>query len=267
MPQRKNLQGPAACSLKLQKVVIFIGSAKMLKTTFGEFPALMDGGAEASVTNNEGLIINLSESTVILEGFNGASAKAQGQGELVFSTPCHTTEWFSEEFGKIVPHGDLVLNINACLIPGIKYTIISEKDMRKLEYVRADSMLGKPSYICDKNGNIIMPREFNGTLWITIKRPPVSQSIQAVQERTEEKRGFLKNSHSEVKCDPTPAETQNKEINRNASQQRFSPYDDIRQVQVTRSSGTGKQVRFTSNITATPLPIIPAWLHEHKQSE
>ena len=266
-PQWKNIQGPAACSLKLQKVAILIGSAKMLKTTFGEFPALMDGGAEASVTNNEGLIINLSESTVILEGFNGASAKAQGQGELVFSTPCHTTEWVSDEFGKIVPHGDLVLNINACLIPGIKYTIISEKDMRKLEYVRADSMVGKPSYIRDKNGNIIMPREFNGTLWITIKRPPVSQSIQAVQERTEEKRGFLKNSHSEVKCDPTPAETQNKEINRNASQQRFSPYDDIRQVQVTRSSGTGKQVRFTNNITATPLPIIPAWLHEHKQSE
>jgi hypothetical protein len=63
----------------------------------GEFPALMDGGAEASVTNSEDLITNLIDSTVILEGFNGAAAKAQGQGELIFSTPCYTTEWPSEE--------------------------------------------------------------------------------------------------------------------------------------------------------------------------
>jgi len=134
--------------------------------------------------------------------------------------------------------------------------------MRELGYVRADSMLGnlKPSYICEKNGNIIMPCEFNGTLWITIKRPPVSQSIQAVQNRTEEKRGIPENSHSEVKCDPTPAEAQSKELNGNASRQRFSPYDDIRQVQVTRSSNTGKQVRFTNNITASPPPKLPAWL-------
>ena len=227
----------------------------------------MDGGAEASVTNNEDLLTNLRESTAILEGFNGAAAKAQGQGDLIFSTSCHTTEWFSKEFGKIVPNGDCVLNVDACLITGSKFTILSEKDMRKLGYVRADSTLGKPSYMCEKNGNIIIPRVFNGTLWITIKRPPVSQSIQAVQNRTEEKRGIPENSHSEVKCDPTPAEAQSKELNRNASRQRFSPYDNIHQVQVTRSSGTGKQVRFTNNITASPPPKLPAWLLKHKQSE
>ena len=232
-----------------------------------EFPALMDGGAEASVTNNEDLITNLIDSTAILEGFNGAAAKAQGQGDLTFSTPCHITEWFSKQFGKIVPNGDCVLTVDACLITGSKFTILSEKDMRKLGYVRADSTLGKPSYMCEKNGNIIIPRVFNGTLWITIKRPPVSQSIQAVQNRTEEKRGIPENSHSEVKCDLTPAETQYKEINRNASQESFSPYDDIHQVQVTRSSGTGKQVRFTNTITASQPPRLPAWLHEHKQSE
>ena len=138
--------------------------------------------------------------------------------------------------------------------------------MRKLGYVRADSTLGKPSYICAKNGNIIIPRVFNGTLWITIKRPPVYQNIQAVENRTKEKRGILENSHSEFKCDPTAAETQNKEINRNASQQRFSPYDDIHQVQVTRSSGAGKQVRFTNKITATPLPILPPWLRKQKHN-
>ena len=115
--------------------------------------------------------------------------------------------------------------------------------------------------------NIIMPREFNGTLWITIKRTSVSQSIQAVQNRTEEKRGIPENSHFEVKCDPTPAEAQDKELNRIASRQRLSPYDDIRQVQVTRSSNTGKQVRFTNNITASPPPKLPAWLLKHKQSE
>ena len=95
----------------------------------------------------------------------------------------------------------------------------------------------------------------------------MSQSIQAVQNRTKEKREFLENSNSEVKCDPTPAEAQDKELNRIASRQRFSPYDDIRQVQVKRSSGTSKQVRFTHNITASQPPRLPAWLHEHKQSE
>ena len=95
-------------------------------------PALVDGGAESSVTNNEDLITNLIDSTVILEGFNGAAAKAQGQGELIFSTPCHTTEWFSKDFGKIVPNGDLALNVNACLIPGSKFTIISEKTCENL---------------------------------------------------------------------------------------------------------------------------------------
>ena len=65
-----------------------------------EFPALTDGGAEASVTNDADLLTNLRESTAILEGFNGAAAKAQGQGDLIFSTSCHTTEWFSKEFGK-----------------------------------------------------------------------------------------------------------------------------------------------------------------------
>ena len=139
--------------------------------------------------------------------------------------------------------------------------------MRKLGYVRADSTLGKPSSMCEKNGDIIIPRVFNGTLWITIKRPPVSQSIQAVQNRTEEKRGIPENSHFEVKCNPTPAEAQNKELNRIESRQRFGPYDNIRQVQVTRSSGTGKQVRFTNNITASPPPKLPAWLLNHKQSE
>ena len=139
--------------------------------------------------------------------------------------------------------------------------------MQKLGYVRADSTLGKPSYTCAENGNIIIPRVFNGTLWITIKRPTVSQSVQVVQTRTKEKRGFPENSHFEVKCDPTPAEAQDKELNRIASRQRFSPYDNIHQVQVTRSSGTGKQVRFTNNITASPPPRLPAWLHEHKQSE
>ena len=39
-----------------------------------EFPALMDGGAEASVTNNENLLTNLIDSTAILEGFNGAGS-------------------------------------------------------------------------------------------------------------------------------------------------------------------------------------------------
>ena len=111
----------------------------------------MDGGAEASVTNSEDLIINLIGSTVILEGLNGAAAKAQGQGDLVFSTPCHTAEWPSEG-GKIVPNGDCVLTVDACFVPGSKFTIISEKDMRKLGYVRADSTLGKPSYICEENG-------------------------------------------------------------------------------------------------------------------
>ena len=69
-----------------------------------EFPALMDGGAEASVTNNEDLLLtNLIDSAASLEGFNGAAAKAQGQGDLIFSTSCYTTEWFSREFGRIVP--------------------------------------------------------------------------------------------------------------------------------------------------------------------
>ena len=135
--------------------------------------------------------------------------------------------------------------------------------MRKLGYVRADSTLGKPSSMCEKNGDIIIPRVFNGTLWITIKRPTVSQSIQAVQNRTEEKRGIPENSH----FDPTPAEAQDKELNRIASRQRFGPYDNIRQVQVTRSSGTGKQVRFTNNITASPPPKLPAWFLKQKQSE
>ena len=139
--------------------------------------------------------------------------------------------------------------------------------MRKLGYVRADSTLDKPSYICAKNGNIIIPRVFNGTLWITIKRPPVYQNIQAVENRTKEKRGILENSHSEVKCNPTPAEAQYKELNRNASRQRFSPYDDIRQVQVKRSSGTSKQVRFTNTITASQPPRLPAWLHEQKHNK
>ena len=121
--------------------------------------------------------------------------------------------------------------------------------------------------MCENNGNIIIPRVFNGTLWIIIKRPTVSQSIQAVQSRTKEKREFLENSNSEVKCDPTPAEAQDKELNRIASRQRFGPYDNIRQVQVTRSSGTGKQVRFTNNITASPPPKLPAWLLKQKQSE
>ena len=115
------------------------------------------------------------------------AAKAQGQGDLIFSTSCYTTEWFSKDFGRIVPNGVCVLNVDACLITGSKFTIISEKDMRKLGYVRADSTLGKPSYMCEKNGNIVLPRVFNGTLWITIKRPPVSQSIQAVENRTKEK--------------------------------------------------------------------------------
>ena len=226
----------------------------------------MDGGAEASVTNNEDLLANIRESTAILEGFNGAAAKAQEQGDLIFYTLCHTTEWFSEEFGRIVPNGVCVLTVDACLITGSKFTILSEKDMRKLGYVKADSTLGKPSYMCEKNGDIIIPRVFNGTLWITIKRPPVSQSIQAVQNRTEEKRGITENSHFEVKCNPTPAEAQNKELNRIESRQRFSPYDDIHQVQVTRSSGTGK-VRFNDNITASPPPKLPAWLLKQKQSE
>ena len=34
----------------------------------------------------------------------GATAKAQGQGDLTFSTPCHITEWFSKDFGKIEPN-------------------------------------------------------------------------------------------------------------------------------------------------------------------
>ena len=95
----------------------------------------------------------------------------------------------------------------------------------------------------------------------------MSQSIQAVQSRTKEKPEFLENSNSEVKCDPTPAEAQDKELNRIASRQRFGPYDNIRQVQVTRSSGTGKQVRFTNKITATPLPNLPPWLREQKQNK
>ena len=142
-----------------------------------ESPTLTDGGAESSVTNNEELLVNIGESTAILEGFNGATAKAQGQGGLTFSTPCHITEWFSKQFGKIVPNGECVLTVDACLITASKLTILSEKDMRNLGYVRADSTLGKPSYTCAENGNIIIPRVFNGTLWITIKRPPVSQSI------------------------------------------------------------------------------------------
>ena len=56
-----------------------------------ESPTLLDGGAESSVTNNEDLITNLTDSAVILEGFNGATAKAQGQGDLSFSTSCHKT--------------------------------------------------------------------------------------------------------------------------------------------------------------------------------
>ena len=235
--------------------------------TNGESPALLDGGAESSVTNNTDLMTNSRESTVILEGFNGATTQAQGQGDLTFSTSCHTIDWFSKKFGKMVPDGECVLTVNACLIEESKFTIISEKDLRNLGYARADSTLGKISYMCAINGNIIIPHEFNGTLWITIKRPTVSQSIQVVQTRTKEKRGFLENSHSEVKCDPTPAEAQYKEINRNASRQRFSPYDDIHQVQVTRSSGTGKQVRFTNNITASPPPKLPAWFLKQKQSE
>ena len=88
-----------------------------------------------------------------------------------------------------------------------------------------------------------------------------------MQNRTDEKRGIPESSHSEVKCDPYPAEAQSKELNRNASRQIFSPYDDIHQVQVTRSSGTGKQVRFTNKITATPLPNLPQWLRKQKQDE
>ena len=82
-------KGTAACSFKLQKVVIFKGSKNAEDND--EFPALMDGGADTSVTNNEDLLVNIKESTTILEGFNGAAAKAQGQGELLFSTPCHIT--------------------------------------------------------------------------------------------------------------------------------------------------------------------------------
>ena len=88
-----------------------------------------------------------------------------------------------------------------------------------------------------------------------------------MQNRTDEKRGIPENSHFEVKCDPTSAEAQDKELNRIASRQRFGPYDNIRQVQVTRSSGTGKQVRFTNKITATPLPNLPPWLRKQKQNE
>ena len=88
-----------------------------------------------------------------------------------------------------------------------------------------------------------------------------------MQNRTDGKRGIPESSHSEVKCDPYPAEAQSKELNRNASRQIFSPYDDIHQVQATRSSGTGKQVRFTNNITASPPPKLPAWLLTQKQSE
>ena len=95
----------------------------------------------------------------------------------------------------------------------------------------------------------------------------MSQSIQVVQSRTKEKREFLENSKSEVKCDRTLAEAQDKELNRIASRQRFGPYDNIRQVQVKRSSGTSKQVRFTNTITASPPPKLPAWLLQQKQSE
>ena len=136
-----------------------------------ESPVLIDGGAEASVTNNQELLVNITGSTTTLKGFDGAAAKAQGQGELPFSTEYYKTEWFSEAFGKIEPNGHCVLTVDACLIKETRFTIISEKAMRKLGYVRADSSLGKPSYICAQNGNIIIPYEFNGTLWITIKRP------------------------------------------------------------------------------------------------
>ena len=88
-----------------------------------------------------------------------------------------------------------------------------------------------------------------------------------MQTRTKEKRGFLENSHSEVKCNPTPADAQYNELHIKAPRQRFSPYDDIHQVQVTRSSGAGKQVRFTNKITATPLPNLPPWLRKQKQNE
>ena len=46
----------------------------------GESPAPLDGDAGASVTNNEDLLANIKESAETLEGFNGAAAKAQGQG-------------------------------------------------------------------------------------------------------------------------------------------------------------------------------------------
>ena len=93
----------------------------------------MDGGAESSVTNNEDLITNLIDSTVILEGFNGAAAKAQGQGELIFSTPCHTTEWFSKDFGKIVPNGDLVLYVDACLSQEASSLLLAKKTCGNLD--------------------------------------------------------------------------------------------------------------------------------------
>ena len=96
----------------------------------GEFPALIDGGAESSVTNNPDLITNLKPSTVILEGFNGATAQAQGQGNLTFSTRCHTVS--NDKPGTIVPDGEVVFTVDACLITESKLTIISENDMRKL---------------------------------------------------------------------------------------------------------------------------------------
>ena len=144
------------------------------------------------MTNNEDLLVNITGSTTILEGFNGAAAKAQAQGELPFPTKCYKREWFSEAFGKIEPIGHRVLTVDACLIKESRFTIISKIAMRKLGYVRADSTLGKLSYICAQNGNIIISYEFNGTLWITIKRPEfLHQSIQAVQNRTKENAEFL----------------------------------------------------------------------------
>ena len=228
----------------------------------GEFPALIDGGAESSVTNNPDLITNLKPSTVILEGFNGATAQAQGQGNLTFSTRCHKV--YNDKSGKIVPNGEIVFTVDACLITESKLTIISENDMRKLGFMRADSTLGRISYICAMTGNIIIPYEFNGTLWITIKRPTESQIVHAMQSRTREERGIPENNHFKVKCNLTSADAQDKEFNRIAPRQRFNPYENIDQVKETRSSGTVKQVRFTNKITARPLQIMPAWLRGQK---
>ena len=65
-----------------------------------ESPALLDSGAEASVTNNEDFLNNLREFTAILEGFNGAAAKAQGQGNLTFSTRCYHAKRLSGRGGR-----------------------------------------------------------------------------------------------------------------------------------------------------------------------